>query len=133
MATKLGQGAPELADILGGLGQVVGEVDFGFVQAAQLVDGDLKTVLVFVEQAFDFDEVVLLEGVDGFLDVVPHLGFELAGAIREHQGQVRLAGFLRLHLLGNDHEVRGDDFVFVLDAVGDEEFFHRVKARDVFS
>ena len=123
------QGLPQLADILGGLGQVIGEVDLGVAQAAQLVNRDLEAVLVFVEQAFDLEEVVLLEGVDRVLDVIPHLGFDLAGAITQDQRQIRLSGLLRLDLLGNDHKTRGDDLVFVVRAIGQEEFLHAVQAK----
>ena len=121
------QGLPELADVFGGLGEVVGEVDFGFSQAAQFVDGELEAVLVLVDQALDLDEVVLIEGVDGILDVVPHLGFDVAAAIAEGQSQVGFTGLLGLDLLGNHHEARSDDLVFVLDAVGNEKFLHRLR------
>ena len=82
------------------------------------MNGDLEAVLIFVEQAFDFYEIVLLEGVDCVLDVVPHLGVELAGAITQNKRQIRLSGLLRLDLLGNDHESRSDEFVFVVAAIG---------------
>src|SRR5580704_11639705 len=123
------QGLPQLTDILGGLGQVIGEVDLRVAQAAQLVNGDLEAVLIFVEQAFDLEEVVLLEGVDRVLDVVPHLGFDLAGAITQDQRQIGLSGLLRLDLLGDDHKTRGDDLVFVVRAIGQEEFLHAVQAK----
>ena len=72
------------------------------------MDGDLKSVVVFVEQAFDLDEVFLLKGAEGILDVVPHLGFELTGTVAKCQSQVRLAGFLGLDLLGNHHKAGND-------------------------
>ena len=121
---EVGQRLPEFVDILRGLGKVVGEIDFGVAQLAQLVDRELEAVLVFVDQAFDLEEVVLLEGIEDFLDVVPHFGFELAAAIAESECEVRLAGFLGLDLLGDDDESRGDDFVFVPDAIADVEIFH---------
>ena len=89
---------------LGGLGKVVGEVDFGFAQLAQLVDGELKAVLVLVDEAFDLKEIVLLEGVEDFFDVIPHFGFELAAAVAESEREVGLAGFLGLDLLADDDE-----------------------------
>src|SRR5580658_5304422 len=85
------QGLPKLADILGGLRQVIGEIDLGVAEAAQFVNRDLETVLILVEQAFDLEEVLLLESVDRVLDVIPHLGFELAGAITQNQRQIRFA------------------------------------------
>ena len=72
------------------------------------MDGELEAVLVLVEQAFDLEKVVLFEGVDGILDVVPHLGFDLAAAVAQSERQVRLAGFLGLDLLADDNEA-GDD------------------------
>src|SRR5208337_5265721 len=88
---KLGQRPPELADVLGGFRQVVGEVDLSFFHAPQLVNGELKAILVLVDESLDLEEVFLLEDVDEFFDVVPHLGFDLAGAIGQGQSQVRLA------------------------------------------
>ena len=75
-------------------GKIVGKVDFRIAQPAQLVDRELEAVFVFVNQPFDLEKVVLLEGVDEFLDVVPHLGFDLAAAIAQSQRQIRLSGFL---------------------------------------
>jgi hypothetical protein len=63
--------------------QIVGEIDFRFFHAAQLVNRKLKSILVFVDEPFNLEKVVLLEGENEFVDVVPHLGFDLAGAIGE--------------------------------------------------
>ena len=78
----------------------------------------LEAVLVFVDQALDLEEVILLEGVENFFDVVPHLGFDLAAAVAEGERQIGLAGFLGLDLLGDHDKSGGDDLVFVLGAVG---------------
>ena len=43
----------------------------------------MKTVLIFVQEALDLNEVVLLEDVQRVLDVVPHFGFHLSGTIAE--------------------------------------------------
>ena len=88
------------------------------------MDGKLKAVLVLVDQAFDFEEVVLLEGIEHFFHVVPHLGFELAAAVAEGQGEIRLAGFFRFDLLADHDEVGGNDLVFVAGTVADVELFH---------
>src|SRR5581483_4762277 len=88
------------------------------------MNGELKALLVLVDQAFDLDEVILLEGFEDFLDVVPHFGFELSAAIAESQGDVRLACFFRLDLFCDYDECRGDDFVFVAQTVADEEVLH---------
>ena len=74
---------------------------------------ELKAVLVLVDQAFDLEEVILLEGVEDLFNVVPHLGFDLAAAIAESERQIRLAGLLGFDLLGNHDEARGDDLVFL--------------------
>ena len=101
---KVRKNLPELVDVFGGLGKVVGEVDFGFAQFAQLVDRELKAVLVLVDEAFDLEEVILLESFENFLDVVPHFGFELAAAVAEGEREVRLAGLLGFDLLAHDDE-----------------------------
>ena len=51
---KAGQGLPEFVDVLRGLGKVVGEVDLGFAQLAQLVNRELEAILVLVDEALDF-------------------------------------------------------------------------------
>ncbi len=93
------------------------------------MDGELEAVLVLVEQAFDLEEVILLEGVEGLLDVVPHLGFDLATAIAEGQREIGFAGLLGFHLVGHDNKRGGNDLVFVLDAIGDEKIFHELGRR----
>ena len=115
---------PKLVSVFRGLWKVVGKLDFGFAQLAQLVNGQLETLLVFVDQAFDLEEVILLEGVEDFFDVVPHFGFELAAAIAEREREIGLPGFFRLDLLGDDDEGRSDDLVFVARAVADVEILH---------
>jgi hypothetical protein len=82
------------------------------------VNRDLKTVLIFIQQAFDLEEVILFEGINRVLDVIPHFGLELAGAITEDQRQIGFSSFLRLNLFRNDYKTRSDDFVFVVTAVG---------------
>ena len=124
MATKSASVAPELANVFCCLGKIVGEIDFAFLHAPQLVDGELETVLVFVDQSLDLEEIILLERIEKFLDVVPHLGFDLPRPVAKSQCQVRLAILFRLHLLRHHHEARGDHFVFLLGTFGDEELFH---------
>src|SRR5208282_4893009 len=121
---KFGQRCPEFADVLGSLGQIIGEVDFRFFHAAELVNGELKTVLVLVDQPLNLEKVVLLEGQNEFVDVIPHLGFDLAAAIGENQRQVWFAIFFGLHLLGGHYETGGDDLVFLLRTIGDKKLFH---------
>src|SRR5208337_5139075 len=86
---EVAQGLPELVNVFGGLGKIVGEVNLGFTQLAQLVDGELEAVLVLVDQTLDFEEVILLESLEDLLDVVPHFGFDLAAAVPESEGEVR--------------------------------------------
>src|ERR1700687_836659 len=118
------QGLPEFVNVLRGLREIVGEVDLRFTQLAQFVDGELEAVLVFVDEAFDLEEIILLEGFEDFFDVVPHFGFELAAAIAERESEVRLPGFLGLDLLANHDESRGDDFVLQSRAIADVKIFH---------
>ena len=121
---EFGQRSPELANVLCGLREIVGEVDLGFRHAAQLVNRKLKPVLILIDQAFDLEEVVLLEAENEFIDVVPHLGFNLPGAIRQNQRQIRLAIFLCLDLLRRHHEAGGDDLVLLMNAFRYKELFH---------
>ncbi len=85
------------------------------------MNGELKAILVLVDQPFDLEEVVLLEDADEILDVVPHLGFDLSAAIAQNQRQVRLSILLRLHLLRRHHEAGGNDLVFLPGAVADKK------------
>ncbi len=118
------QRLPEFVNILCGLGKIVGEFDFRFAQLAQFVDGELETVFVFVDKAFDLEKIVLLENVENLIHIVPHLGFELPTAVAESEGEIRFPGLLRLDLLSHHHEIRGDDLVFVAGAIADVKLLH---------
>ena len=116
--------SPQLVDVFRSLWEVIRKINFRIAHLAQLVDGELKTVLVLVEQAFGLDEVVLLEYVDRVFDVIPHLGFELAAAIAEHERKIRLSCLLGLDLLGDHHEGGSNHLILVLAAIGDKEILH---------
>ena len=47
------------------------------------MNGELEPVLVLIDQTLDLDEVVLVEGVDRILDVVPHFAFDVAAAVAQ--------------------------------------------------
>src|SRR5271157_1237711 len=64
---EVAQGLPQLVNVFGGLGQVVGKVNLGFAQFAQLVDGELEAVLVLVDQALDLEEIILFESLEDLL------------------------------------------------------------------
>src|SRR5579863_9858867 len=53
-ANKLAQRPPKLVDISACLRQIIGELNLRIAQLTQLVNGELKTVLILVDQAFDF-------------------------------------------------------------------------------
>ena len=122
---KVSQRLPEFFDVLSRLWQVVGKIDFPISQKAQFVNCELKAALVFIDQAFDFKEIILLEDVNGFINVVPHFGFDLARAVTEGDCQVGLAGLLWLDLLRNHDKAGRDDLIFVLAAVANEEGLHK--------
>ncbi len=82
---KAGESLPEFANVFGGFREVIREIDFRVVKLAEFVDRDLKPVLVLVQQTFDLEKVVLVESIDRILDVVPHLGFNLTGAIAQSE------------------------------------------------
>jgi hypothetical protein len=121
---KLAQRSPQLGDVLLRRRQEVGEIDLALFHLADLVDGELDAIVVAVDQAFDFDEVVLIERLDHVRDVVPHLGVELAGSVGKRELQIQLTRLPRTHLLGGDHERRRDGFVLVLGRVLNVEVFH---------
>src|SRR5947209_19486203 len=95
---------PQLLNILGGLGKIVGIVNLRFVHAADFVNGELIAVRIFVDQAADLEEVVLLERVDGVGNVVPHLCVEVAGSIAKSEREKDFAALLRLDLLRGNQE-----------------------------
>ena len=68
------------------------------------MNGELKAVFVLIDQSLDLDEVVLIAGVNGVFDVVPHLGLDVAAAISQGKGQVRLTALLGFDLAGNHHK-----------------------------
>ena len=88
-----------LVEISVGAGEVIGEIDLMIFQAAKPVNRKLRAVLKDLNETFDSDEVVAFEGIHHFGDVVPHLGFELAGAVGQLEGQVRITGLLLANVL----------------------------------
>src|SRR2546427_498362 len=95
------------------------------------MDGELKPILVLVDQAFDFEEIILLEGLENVVNVIPHLSFQLAGAVSHGEGQIRFAGLFRLDLLSDDNKGRSDDLVLVADAVANVEVLHERYAMSI--
>src|ERR1051326_788018 len=75
---KSAQRLPELSNVFCRLRKEVGEFNLRIAQPTQLVNRKLKAVLVLVDEALDLDVVVLIEGVERIVDVVPHLGFNQA-------------------------------------------------------
>ena len=117
--------APEWLDIFGGLGKIVGVVDLRVFQPAHLVDSELPAPVILVDNALHFDEVVLLEGGECILHVVPHVALQLPAAVGKDDRQVEFAVLLGLNLLDRDHKQRGDGLVFLAGAIGDVEFLHQ--------
>ena len=92
-------------------GKIVPQVDFRIVLPHHLVNGELRPVLENLEQAFDLDEIVAVEGVHDLGDVVPHLRVKIAGAVAEQEGKIRLSRFLLTDVLGLHQESRGHQLV----------------------
>src|SRR5215469_10821038 len=115
---------PQGVNVFVGFRKVIDKIYVGVVQAAQLVNGELEAILESVQEALHLEIVFLLEGVKRILDVVPHLGFDLSGAVAEGQGQIRTAVFLWFDLLGNDYEAGDDDFIFKARAVREIKILH---------
>src|SRR5271169_5770390 len=63
-AHKLRQRSPKFANVFGSLWEIVGKVDVGLFHAPQLVNGELKPILVLVDQTLDLEKVVLFEDGD---------------------------------------------------------------------
>src|ERR1700693_57179 len=80
---KIRQVLPEFVDISGSFRKIVGEFNFGIAQLTQLMDGELKAVLILVDQDFNLQEIVLLYTREHFFHVVPHLVFQLSAAVAE--------------------------------------------------
>ena len=120
---------PERVDILVGLGKVIGKIDFGLFQLAQLVHRQLELIVELIDQTLDLDEIVLLERVQEFVHVVPDLGLDLAGAVGQGERDVEIAGAFGLDLFGCHHEARNNSGILVLRTIANEEIFHRVQLQ----
>src|SRR6266496_1785864 len=118
------QRSPQLINVLGGFRKVIGKIDFGVRHSSELVDRQLKTVLILVEQPFDLQKVFLLEGVDGVFHVVPHLGFDLSATVGESQREIRLTGLFWLYLFYGDDEAGSDYLVLKARTIREEEILH---------
>src|SRR5215469_6316914 len=123
-SNKVGQHLPKLVDILRGFRQIISKLNFRLTQLAQLMNCELKPLLVLVDQTFNFKKIVLLKSVEHFVDVIPHLGFQLTASVAQRQRQVRLTGLLRLDLLRHHNESGGDHLILVADAIADEKVLH---------
>ena len=95
----------------GGSRKKIGEIHVRIQHARHLVDRHLQPVLEDLQQAFHLDEIVALEGVHHFDDVVPHLGVHLAGAVAEQQGKIRFARFLLPNVFDVNEESGGENLV----------------------
>src|SRR5215468_7393720 len=121
---EVAQAFPKFINVLSCFWEVVSEFDFCIGQSAQLMNGELKTILVLVQQALNFEKVILLKGVESTLHVVPHFGFKLTAAIAQDEREIRLARLLGFHLFRHHNEAGNDDLIFLLGAIADEEIFH---------
>src|SRR5205814_5328137 len=77
-----------------GAGKVIGEIDFVLLQAAQTVNSKLMPILMNLQNAFNLDEVVPIEGVHHLSDVVPHLRLDLPRSVGEMKRQKWLTSSL---------------------------------------
>jgi hypothetical protein len=127
---------PEFGQHLGGVaprgGQVVGQIDLLLLEPPQLVNDQLRTVVVDLKAAFDLDEIVALKGADHLGDVVPHLGLDLAGAVAQGHRQVRLAGLLLPEFLGVNQQ-RGENVFAGLKLAEAGELAHAATSPNSWS
>src|SRR6266700_1241622 len=126
---KFTQSSPEHIYVFGSAGQVVAKVDFGFLHGSHLVQGQMEAAVKLVDQAANFDEVVLLKAIDVVSDVVPHLCVEVTGAVRQRERQVEFTVLFRLGLLGNHDERSRDYLVFKARSISNVKIFHGFSAR----
>jgi hypothetical protein len=75
------------------------------------VNGELRAVVVNLNEALDADKVVAVESLHDLGHVVPHLGLDVAGAIAQQQRQVRLARLFLPDFLGVHDECGHGRFV----------------------
>src|ERR1039458_8171033 len=100
---------PHLLGIARGGREVIGEIHLAVVQLVDGVQSQLRPVVEDLDQSLDLDEVVALEGLHDFGDVIPHFGVQLAGAVAELERQIRIALLLLPDLFGANQEAAGDD------------------------
>jgi len=100
-AHQLGE---HLVGIALGGGEEIALVHFVVRKPLQLVDGELRPVLVHLQDALHADEVVAVESVHHLGDVIPHLGVHFAALIAQGERQVWFAGLLLPDFLGTHQE-----------------------------
>jgi len=87
------------------------EIDLLVLDAAQFVDGELRAIVVKLQQPFHLDEIVAVERVHHLGHVVPHFGVDFAGAVGQQKREIRLAGALLPDLFGVNQKCSGGRFV----------------------
>src|SRR5215471_18195065 len=101
---KIDKRLPKLLDVLVGLRQVIRKINFRIAQATKLVHGELKAILIPVDESLHLDEIIGVKGIQNLFNVVPHLGLKLSGTVAEDKRKIRLAAFLGLYLLRHHDE-----------------------------
>ena len=91
---------------------------------AELFQVQLEAAVVAADLAADLDHVSLLEPGGGVGKVVPHAGFDLAGAVAQGKRQVLAAILSAAQLLGGDGEERDDCLVFEFAYIRNVNLFH---------
>jgi hypothetical protein len=86
----------------------VGGIDLIAALPLQFVHGELKAVLVNLEQPSDTQVIVTFKGMHHLGNVVPHAGFNLACPIAQGERQVRITGLFLPYVLVADQK-RGSD------------------------
>src|SRR5262245_7586142 len=65
--------------------KVVGEIYLRIVDPLHLMNRQLRTIMKYLNQAFDFDEIVSLERLEDLTHVIKHLRVELTSAVGEQE------------------------------------------------
>jgi hypothetical protein len=123
---EVGESSPQLINVFRRFWKIVSKLDFRITQFSKLMNRELETLFVLIDEAFDFQEIILLKRLEDFLYVVPHFGFNLTAAIAECEREVRLPSLLGLDLFGDNDKSGSDDLIFVARTIANVEVLHQM-------
>src|SRR3989442_15776805 len=66
-------------------GEIVGKINFFISTLSQLVDCQLRFVSKDLDDSFDLNEIISINGGLGLLNVLPHLGVQIATVVTQDE------------------------------------------------